>query len=190
MSAPGQVTQFLNDWTNGDLTALDKLTPLVYDELRRLAASYMNRERIGHTLQPTALVHEAYMRLVDQSSPDWRNRSHFFGVAAQLMRQILVDHVRRHRAVKRDGGERITLNDDVVAAADERRTVDLIALDDALSELARIDARKARIVELRFFAGLTVEETAKALDISLPTVHRDIRMAETWLFRRLNTQTA
>ncbi len=134
------VTRLLMDWNNGDSTALDKLTPLVYAELKRLAESYLRKERAGHTLEPTALVHEAYLRLVDQSLPEWKSRSHFFGVAAQLMRQILVDHARRHGAAKRDGGERVTLTDTVAITA--HRSIDLLALDDALKELEQVDPRK------------------------------------------------
>jgi RNA polymerase sigma factor (TIGR02999 family) len=189
MSEPAhQVTQLLADWTNGDRAALDRLTPLVYAELRRLAAGYLRQERAGHTLQPTALVHEAYIRLIDQANPDWKNRSHFFAVAAQLMRQILVDHARLHRAVKRDGGRKVPLSDTM--AVIKGRNTDLIELDDALRELEGIDPRKTRIVELRFFAGLTVEETAQAMEVSIATVHRELKVAETWLYRRLNPQTA
>lgn len=189
MSQPAQeVTQLLVDWKNGDSTALAKLTPLVYAELRRLADYYLRKEAAGHTLQPTALVHEAYLRLVDQSLPDWKNHSHFFGVAAQLMRQILVDHARRRGAIKRDGGRKVMLNENI--AIGQGHSVDVIALDSALEELGRIDPRKTKIVELRFFAGLSVEETAQAIEASVATVHRELKMAETWLYRRLNPQTA
>jgi RNA polymerase sigma-70 factor, ECF subfamily len=182
--ATHNVTQLLDAWSNGDSTALDKLLPLVYSELRHLAQSYLRQERPGHTLQPSALVNEAYLRLVDQSVPDWRNRSHFFGVAAKLMRDILVDHARRHRATKRHGGRKVTL--DEAMAKSEDRTADLIALDDALTELQSFDPRKAKMVELRFFVGLSVEETARALDVSVATVHRNIKVAETWLYRKLH----
>lgn len=179
-----QITQLLVDWRSGDNAALNKLTPLVYTELRRLAESYLRNERPGHTLQPTALVHEAYLRLVDQSLPGWNCRSHFFGVAGQLMRQILVDSARRHRSTKRGGGRKVPLYESIAISTD--RNADLIELDDGLRELERIDPRKARIVELRFFAGLSVEETAQAMDVSVATVHREVKMAETWLYHRLN----
>jgi len=179
-----QVTQLLMDWSNGDGEALNKLTPLVYRELHHLAKTYLRQERAEHTLQPTALVHEAYLRLVDQSLPDWKSRSHFFGVAAQLMRQILVDSARERRAAKRDGGRQVTLSDSMAVV--ENGNLDVIALDEALRELERIDPRKSKIVELRFFAGLTVEETARMIEVSVATVHREIKMAETWLYRRLS----
>lgn len=180
-----QVTQLLIDWKNGDRTALDKLTPYLYAELRRLAASYMRQERSDHTLQPTALIHEAYLRLAAQSQPDWQSRSHFFGVAAQLMRQILVDHARARSTGKRDGGRRVPMEEAV--AIGEGRSVELIALDGALRELETIDARKSKVIELRFFAGLSVEETAEVVNVSLATVHRDLRMAEAWLYQRLKS---
>jgi RNA polymerase sigma factor (TIGR02999 family) len=183
-----QVKRLLIDWSKGDKTALTELTPLVYAELRRLAATYLRQERPDHTLQPTALVHEAYIRLVSQSLPDWKNRSHFFGVAAQLMRQILVDYARQRRAAKRDGGQRVPMSDTVAISQD--RTTDLLALDEALIDLAQLDPRKVKIIELRFFAGLSVEETAMTLDVSAPTIHRETKMAETWLYRRLNIQSA
>jgi RNA polymerase sigma-70 factor, ECF subfamily len=183
-----QVSRLLMDWSNGDRAALDELTPLVYAELRRLAASYLRQERPDHTLQPTALVHEAYIRLVSQSLPDWKNRSHFFGVAAQLMRQILVDYARRRRSAKRDGGLKISLSP--ALAGTNNRSDGLIELDAALTDLEHVDPRKARIVELRFFAGLTVDETADAIELSVATVHREIKMAETWLYRRLNPAPA
>jgi RNA polymerase sigma factor (TIGR02999 family) len=186
--ATHDVTQLLTDWSNGDNKALDRLTPLVYAELRRLANHYLRREQVNHTLQPTALVHEAYLRLVDQSVPDWKNRSHFFGVAAKLMRQILVDHARGQRAAKRDGGHQVPLSDTIAIAKD--RSADLVELDGALNELERIDARKTRIVELRFFAGLSVEETARVMDLSVATVYRETRMAETWLYRKLSPDPA
>ena len=178
-----QVTQFLKDWKNGDSTALDKLTPFIYAELRRLAASYMRQERSDHTLQPTALIHEAYLRLAAQSQPDWQSRSHFFGVAAQLMRQILVDHARARSTGKRDGGQRVPIEEAV--AIGEGRRVELIALDGALRELETMDARKSKVIELRYFAGLSVKETAEVVNVSLATVHRDLRMAEAWLYQRL-----
>ncbi len=176
------------DWRNGDPAALEKLTPLVYAELRRVARGQLRQERLGHTLEPTGLIHEAYLRLAGQTPPEWQNRAHFFAVAAQVMRQVLVDHARQRQAAKRDGGRRVTMTD--MLAISRNRTVDMLDLDRALNELGRIDPRKARIVELRFFGGLTVDETALALEISAPTVRREIRMAETWLYQRLRIQPA
>lgn len=180
----GEVTGLLLDWQQGNKEALDHLLPLVYNELRRLAVRQLRNERSGHTLQPTALIHEAYMRLVKQNLPDWKSRAHFFGVAARLMRQILVDNARKHRAVKRDSGHRKISLDDVVAYSEERAP-DLIAIDDALEALAKVDPRKCRVLEMRYFAGLSVEETSEALQISVATVGRDLRMAEAWLKREL-----
>jgi RNA polymerase sigma factor (TIGR02999 family) len=172
------------DWNRGDQTALDQLLPLVYDELRRLAEAYMRREFKSHTLQPTALVHEAYLRLVDQQDVQWQNRAQFLGVAAQMMRRILVDHARRRRAAKRDsGGIKVTL-DKAVSVSDER-DLDLVALDDALMGLAAIDAQKERIVELRFFGGLNVEETAEVLKVSPRTIDRQWRLARAFLYNEL-----
>ena len=182
MLSSADVTQLLHEWMHGDAAALDHLTPLVYSELRRMAERYFRRERPGHTLQPTALVHEAYERLLGQYLPPWQNRAHFFGVAAQLMRQILVDHARRHQAAKRRG-QPVALKD-VVGLAQER-SADLLALDDAVTALARLDPRKGQIVELHFFGGLTVEETAHALGVSVATVGRELRLAKAWLSREL-----
>jgi RNA polymerase sigma factor (TIGR02999 family) len=178
MSASHNVTQLLVQWANGDKQALDDLTPLVYKELRRLAASHLRRERRSHTLQPTALVHEAYLRLVDQKNPDWQNRSHFFGVASQLMRRILVDHARKRQAEKR-AGQRVSLEDAV--SFQKERSRELLALDSALSALEKLDARKCRALELRYFGGLSMDEVAQTLDVSAVTVRRDLRMAEAWL---------
>jgi len=184
MSADHQVTSFLFDWTNGDQTALTRLMPLLYEELRGMAESYLRGEPSGHTLQPTALVHEAYLRLVAQRLPDWKNRSHFFGVASQLMRQILVDRARLHRASKRGGdAQKLSLADTVSFVPE--RGADLLALDDALNALAAIDPRKCRAIELRFFGGLDVAETARALNISSATVGRELRTAKAWLYREL-----
>jgi RNA polymerase sigma factor (TIGR02999 family) len=159
--------------------------PLVYSELRRLANSYLQRERSDHTLQSTALVHEAYVRLVDQNLPQWQNRAHFFAVAAQLMRQILVDYARSHRAAKRGGGAyKVTLTD--AASQPQRVDVDVVALDDALKGLARIDPQQSRVVELRFFAGLSIEDTSEVLGISPSTVTRDWNTARVWLYRELD----
>jgi RNA polymerase sigma factor (TIGR02999 family) len=168
--------------TDGNRAVLDELLPLIYGELRGLAANYLRRERAGHTLQPTALVHEAYMRLVDQKQVRWQNRAHFFGVAAQMMRRILVDHARGHNAEKR-GSEfhKLSLDEGFDVSSDER-AAELVALDDALTALAAIDEQKSRIVELRFFGGLSVEETAEVLGVSAPTVKRQWRMAKAWLY--------
>jgi RNA polymerase sigma factor (TIGR02999 family) len=157
------------------------LLPLVYAELRRLAASYLRRERPDHTLQPTALVHEAYLRLVDQTQARWQNRAHFLGVAAQMMRRILVDHARGHRAEKRGGDFQILSLDENIDVSGER-AADLVALDEALKRLAELDPQKSRVVELRFFGGLSVEETAEVLGVSAPTVKRQWRMAKAWLY--------
>jgi RNA polymerase sigma factor (TIGR02999 family) len=177
-SVTHEVTRLLAEWTNGNEQALDKLTPLVYAELRQLAAAYLRRERLGHTLQPTALVHEAYLRLVDKSHPNWQNRSHFYGVAARLMRQILVDHARRRRAGKRDG---LKLPLEQAVSFQQDRSRDLVALDAGLTALEKIDARKCKAVELRYFGGLSMDDIAQAMELSVETVRRDLRMAEAWL---------
>lgn len=185
MTTPEQVTALLIDWKNGNKDAVDRLTPLIYSELRRLADSYLRREQSGHTLQPTALVHEAYLRLVAQQLPDWESRSHFFGVAARLMRQVLVDHARRRTSDKRGGGAaKVSL--DEVFGAPLAKAREMIALDDALKTLAEVDPRKCSVIELRFFGGFSTEETAAALNISVATVGREQRMAEAWLFRELS----
>jgi RNA polymerase sigma factor (TIGR02999 family) len=183
---PHDITQLLVASSRGDSDALNQLLPMVYDELRRLADRYLRREREDHTLQATALVHEAYLRLVDQNVP-WQNRAHFFGIAAEMMRRILIDHARGLQAAKRgSGGIKLAL-DEVIDLSDER-AADLIALDDALKALAEIDPQKSRIVELRFFAGLSIEETAKVLDIGTATVIRQWRMAKAWLFHEVSKQ--
>jgi RNA polymerase sigma-70 factor (ECF subfamily) len=186
MEPPKGVTQLLVDWSNGDQSALDRLMPVVYDELRRLAGNYLRRERAGHTLQPTALVNEAYMRLVDQRQARWQNRAQFFGVAAQLMRRILVDHARVRQAQKRGGSEQEQLSLSEAERLGEKPDIDLLALHEALNELALIDEQQARIVELRFFGGLTIEETAEVLGISHATVERDWTLARAWLRRELS----
>jgi len=165
---------------------MDLLTPLVYNELRRLAERYLRNERSAATLQPTALVHEAYLRLVAQSMPDWESRAHFFGVAAHLMRQILVDHARKHRSAKRGGGVDKLSIDEIIGLGTDK-PADIIALDDALKTLAEIDERKAKVIELRFFGGLSVEETAVALGVSPATIGREQRLAEAWLHRELSS---
>ena len=184
MTSPQQkdITQILADLAGGDKEALDKLLPLVYDELRRLAARYLRRERADHTLQATALVHEAYLRLVDQNEVRWQNRAHFFGVAAQMMRRILVDHARALRTTKRGSGRVKLALDDVVEMADEQAT-DMIALDEALTALEAFDPQKSRIVELRFFGGLSIEETAEVMGLGTATVIRQWRTAKAWLYQ-------
>jgi RNA polymerase sigma factor (TIGR02999 family) len=178
------VTTLLARWSGGDQGALEELTPLVYDELRRLAGRYMRRERAGHTLESTALVHEAYLRLVDQKV-QWQNRSHFFAIAAQLVRRILVDHARTRDRVKRGSGA-VKLSLDEALDVPGQRDIEMVALDDALNGLAIIDQQQARIVELRFFAGLSIEETAEAVGVSPATVKRDWVMAKAWLAREMN----
>jgi RNA polymerase sigma-70 factor, ECF subfamily len=182
MSSTHEVTLLLAKWAKGNQDALNELTPLVYKELRQLAASYLRTERQGHTLQPTALVHEAYLRLVDQSNPNWQNRSHFYGVAARLMRQILVDHARRKQAGKR-AGQSVPLEDAVSFQKQQSR--DLMALDTSLTALEKIDPRKCKAVELRYFGGLSTEEIAQVLDVSSNTVLRDLRLAEAWLHQEM-----
>jgi RNA polymerase sigma-70 factor (ECF subfamily) len=178
------VTQLLMSWKSGSKEALDSLTPIVYDELCRLADHYLRDEHAASTLQPTALVHEAYLRLVAQKLPDWESRSHFFGVAAHLMRQILVDHSRRHQAAKRGGSaEKLSIEDTVTFGSAPGREIE--TLDDALNALAKIDPRKVQIIELRFFGGFSTEETAQALGISVATVGREQRLAEAWLHREM-----
>ncbi|HEY6229697.1 MAG TPA: sigma-70 family RNA polymerase sigma factor [Pyrinomonadaceae bacterium] len=182
--SPHEMTQLLAAWSDGDREALDRLLPLVEDELHRLAHHYMNRERAGHTLQTTALVNEAYLRLIDQREVRWQNRAHFFAIAAQMMRRILIDHARRQAYAKRGGGARKVSLAEVAVLTDER-AAELVALDEALNGLARIDERKARVVELRYFGGLTVEETATVLKVSPDTVTREWRRARAWLHREI-----
>ncbi|MGH9846699.1 MAG: sigma-70 family RNA polymerase sigma factor [Blastocatellia bacterium] len=184
-SAPKEVTQLLIDWSNGDQAALDKLMPLVHGELRRMAKRYMARQSPGHTLQTTALINEAFIKLVGQQDKHWQNRAHFFGVAAQAMRSILVDYARSRRYEKRGGGAQQVSLDEALTVSEER-AAELVALDDALNELAKVDPRKCRVVELRYFGGLSVEETAEALKVSAVTVMRDWSMAKAWLHRELS----
>jgi RNA polymerase sigma-70 factor (ECF subfamily) len=181
-SSSDQVTRLLHDWKNGDPDALNRLTPLIYQELRRLAESYLRNERAARTLQPTALVHDVYLRLVGSELPDWQSRAHFFGIAAHRMRQILVEHARRRRASKRGGGTELVPFDEMVCFAPQRSS-DIIALDEALNSLATFDERKCKIIELRYFAGLSMEEVGEALEISVATVGREQRLAEAWLKR-------
>ncbi len=184
-SSRQEVTQLLGDWSSGDAGALERLIPLVQPELHRLAHHYMSRERAGHTLQTTALINEAYLRLADQTKPQWKNRNHFVAAAAQLMRRIMVDHARERLALKRGGGAvRVTLDESAWVTAS--RSEELLALDEALESLAALDPRKSQIVELRYFGGLTAEETADFLDLSLRTVEREWTMAKAWLYRELS----
>jgi RNA polymerase sigma-70 factor, ECF subfamily len=189
MPAAKGVTELLADWSRGDGAARDQLLPLVYSELRRIAARQLRSERVNHTLQPTALVHEVYLRLVDQRRVDWKDRAHFLGVAAQTMRRILVDHARRHGARKRgDGVQRVSIGDvEEIAVPPE---LPVIAVDQALHRLAAIDPELARIVELRAFGGLTIEEAAHVLDVSPSTAKRDWRTAKAWLVRELGTNAS
>jgi RNA polymerase sigma factor (TIGR02999 family) len=186
MSVPAaNLTHLLFDWQQGDQSALKKLTPLIYDELRRIAHHYVKHERNGHTLQTTALVNEAYVRLAGQETPEWQNRSHFFAVTAKVMRHILIDHARRRRYLKHGGQfQQVSMAEASLMSAE--RAGELIALDEALDELKNFDPRKSKVVELRYFGGLSLEETAEALEISVMTVRRDWRAAKAWLFRRMN----
>jgi len=177
---PQEITQLLLNWSKGDKAALDQLVPLVYPELRRLAQRYMRRENSAHTLQTSALINEAYLRIVDQQEVEWQDRAHFFAVAAQVMRHILIDHARRHRYAKRGAGARHVPLDETAIISQERAT-EFLALDDALTRLATIDARKSQIVELRFFGGLTVEEIAEVMKLSPITIKREWRSAKAWL---------
>lgn len=187
LSRPSEITLWLREWSSGKQEALDMLMPVVYAELHRQAASYLRRERIGHTLQATALINEAYVRLIEQRGVNWQNRAHFFGIAAQAMRRILVDHARsRHRSKRGGNAENLPLEAAEFAAASSGGNIDLIALDDALTRLAKMDERQSRIVELRFFSGMSVEETAEVLGVSTATVKNDWRAAKAWLFQELN----
>jgi RNA polymerase sigma factor (TIGR02999 family) len=183
MAETHDVTGLLAKWAKGDPQALTDLTPIVYKELRQLAASYLRREAPGNTLQPTALVHEAYLRLVDQRAPQFENRSHFFGVAARLMRQILVDQARQRKAGKRAG---LNVSLEGAAGLCEERNRDLLALDSSLDALEKLDPRKSKAIDLRYFAGLSMEEIAQVLQVSAVTVRRDLRMAEAWLQREMD----
>src|SRR5262249_13221127 len=180
-SSSNEITRQLIAWSKGDKAALERLIPAVYQELRRMADYYLRGEQSGHSLQPTALVHEAYLRLIDQSQVEWHNRAHFFGVAAQMMRRILIDHAKtKHRAKRGGGARKISLEETVNYTRE--KAAELVALDEALRELGEIDERKSRIVELRYFGGLTVDETAEVLGISDKTVMRDWNLAKAWLY--------
>lgn len=182
---PTDVTGLLQKWTAGDTSAMEQLTPLIYDELRRLAHRHLRRERRDHTLQSTALVHEVWLRLVDQKQAKWRDRAHFFAIGSQMIRRILVDHARAQHREKRGGGATMLVLDEAIDLP-RQRGLELIALDDALQDLARLDARQSQVIELRFFAGLSIDETAEALGISKATVHRDWITGRAWLLRELD----
>ena len=188
-SSPHEITRLLAEWSDGNQTALDKLYPLVYDELHKMARRYMKREREGHTLQTTALINEAYVRLVDQKHIHWQNRAHFFAISAQIMRRILIDHARRHDYAKRGGGAQQVSLDEVAMVAVERAS-SLLLLDEALNRLAEMDARRSQVVELRYFGGLNNEEIAGVLKISENTVTRDWNMARAWLYQELSGSVA
>ena len=184
-SSTHDVTELLIEWSNGDKAALDKLMPLIHEELRRLAHHYMSHERPGHTLQTTALVNEAYLRLVNRKGVHWQNRAHFFAIAATLMRSLLVDHARSHAYAKRGGGaHKIELDEAMIVS--QERAAEVLALDDVLKKLASFDPQQSRIVELRFFGGLTIEETAEVLDLSTATIKREWTAARAWLYRELS----
>ena len=187
--APEGITQLLERWSQGDEEALGELMPLVYDELHRLAGAYLRRENREHTLQPTALVNEAYLKLVDQHHPNWKNRAQFFGVAAQLMRRILIDHARRHYAAKR-GGDRCNVSLGNIGSFGNQPDADLLTLHEALERLEKIDPEQSRLVELKFFGGLTIEETAEVMQVSHATVEREWKVAKAWLKRELTKTTA
>jgi RNA polymerase sigma factor (TIGR02999 family) len=186
-TSPDEVTQLLLDWGGGDKAAIDKLMPLVYEELRRLARHYMRRERAGHTLQTTAIVNEAYLHLINQRDVQWQNRAHFFGIASHLMRRILASYARSRHYAKRGGGARQVSLDEAMIVSEER-VAEMVALDDALNALAEIDERKSRIVEMRFFGGLSIEETAEVLGVSAGTVMRDWTLAKAWLRREIGKE--
>src|SRR5262249_15025065 len=188
-SSPQQVTELLTAWSSGDQTARDRLVPLVYDELHRLAHQYMKREAPGHTLQTSALVNEAFVKLVDQRNVRWQNRAHFFAIAAQLMRRILVDHARGRQAAKRGAGVHPVSFDDGFYVS-EKRNAEVVAVHEALEQLAKFDQRKGQIVELRFFGGLSIDETAEVLGVSPGTVMRDWTLAKAWLLREISSQVA
>ena len=184
-----EITGLLRRWSQGDRAALDQLMPILYQELRKLAAGYLRRERVDHTLQPTALINEAYLRLIRQDFPAWQSRRHFYGVAAQLMRQILVEHARARAAEKRGGDRQKVSLDDALAFSAER-AAELVALDEALTTLAGFDERKVRIIEMRYFAGLSLEETAEALGLSVATIGHEVRLTRAWLRREMEASPA
>lgn len=181
------LTELLLDWSRGDKAALEKLTPLVYDEVRRIAHRFMLRERDGHTLQTTALVNEAYVRLLGQQQIDWNSRAHFFAVISQVMRHVLIDYARRRHYVKRGGSDAQRVSLEEASLMSDERAEELLVLDEALTKLAQMDARKAQVVELRYFGGLSLVETAEALDVSVMTVRRDWRAAKAWLYKAVQS---
>lgn len=184
---PNQITQLLHEWSNGDDLALEKLMPLVYQELRKMARQYMKSQRVGHTLQPTALIHEAYLKLAGQKEQNWKNRAHFFGVAAQAMRHILIDYVRNRNYQKRGGkDQRVELDEKMIVS--NERAVGLVELDEALTRLADLDERKSRVVELKYFGGLSNEEMAEVLNVSAKTITRDWQFSRSWLLRELSNR--
>lgn len=181
-----ELTQMLIQLSEGKSQVIDDILPLVYQELRSLAGNYLRRERADHTLQPTALVHEAYIKLIDQTQVKWQNRAHFFGIAANIMRRILVDHARKHGAHKRGGdAEKMPLEEEILIVS-EGKSAELLALDEALENLAKLDPQKSKIVELRYFGGLSIEETAEVIGVSVPTINRQWRMARAWLFNEIS----
>jgi len=180
-----QITQLLKQWSNGDAEVLDDLMPLVYIELRRQASGYLRRERSDHTLQPTALINEAYLKLIDQRDVKWQNRAHFFAIAAQAMRRILVDYARERHREKRGGAAENLPIDEALTIVSQEKSVDLVALDEALNKLATFDDRQAKVVELRYFSGLSIDETAEVLNVSNVTVRRDWNMAKAWLHQEI-----
>lgn len=182
----GEITLMLMELTDGNHEVVNKIYPHIYDELRRLAGSYLRRERPDHTLQPTALVHEAYMKLIDQTRVKWQNRAHFFGIAAQVMRRILMDHARKHLAGKRGGNAEVLPLEEEILVVSQDKSAELLALDDALEQLEKLDPQKAKVVELRYFGGLSIEETAEVLGVSVPTVNRHWRMAKAYLYSELS----
>lgn len=186
MSEEQQITELLQKWSDGDLEALNQLTPVIYTELHRIAKRYMQRERAGHTLQTTALVNEAYMRLMNWKTAKWENRAHFFGVSAQMMRKILVDFARKRPKIENKPAQKVSLDEAFTVTTE--KDADLIALDEALTELAKFDERKAKVVELKFFGGLSVEETAEVLKIAPITVMREWKKAKAWLYRELSSE--
>ena len=179
------ITQLLNQWSNGDAEVLDDLMPLVHVALRRQAAGYLRRERVNHTLQPTALINEAYLKLIDQRDVKWQNRAHFFAIAAQAMRRILVDYARERKREKRGGAAENLPLDEALTIVSQEKSVDLVALDEALNKLAKFDERQAKVVELRYFSGLSIDETAEVLNVSNVTVRRDWNMAKAWLHQEI-----
>ncbi|MGC2238169.1 MAG: sigma-70 family RNA polymerase sigma factor [Pyrinomonadaceae bacterium] len=181
-----RITQMLKQWSEGNQQVLDQILPLVYEELRRQASRYLRREREGHTLQTTALINEAYLKLIDQKNVDWQNRSHFFAIAAQAMRRILVDYARERHREKRGGAAENLPIEEAAFVVSREKSVDLVALDEALTRLARFDERQARVVELRYFSGLSIDETAEVLNVSNVTVRRDWNLAKAWLHREIS----